>query len=158
MCHWFDSRWHHQPKDLQINDLDLQVFLSFWSWQWFCRTSSKKTTQKCFKVFHCVSLGFAVFAQKFVHRVSGSLAMANLKLYLDGRRLKADGTALLKISLSHLRQVRYVSLGLSLKPCMWDSERCRVTDKHPSHLLRYFISFIIDCEISDFTRICQAIF
>ncbi len=60
--------------------------------------------------------------------------MANLKLYLDGRRLKADGTALLKISLSHLRQVRYVSLGLSLKPCMWDSERCRVTDKHPSHL------------------------
>ena len=60
--------------------------------------------------------------------------MANLKLYLDGRRLKADGTALLKISLSHLRQVRYVSLGLSLKPCMWDSEHCRVTDKHPSHL------------------------
>ena len=60
--------------------------------------------------------------------------MANLKLYLDGRRLKADGTALLKISVSHQRQVRYVSLGLSLKPCMWDSEHCRVTDKHPSHL------------------------
>lgn len=60
--------------------------------------------------------------------------MANLKLYLDGRRLKADGTALLKISVSHLRQVRYVSLGLSLKPGVWDSEHCRVTEKHPSHL------------------------
>lgn len=60
--------------------------------------------------------------------------MANLKLYLDGRRLKADGTALLKISVSHLRQVRYVSLGLSLKPGVWDSEHGRVTDKHPSHL------------------------
>lgn len=66
--------------------------------------------------------------------MSALLTMANLKLYLDGRRLKADGTALLKISVSHLRQVRYVSLGLSLKPCVWDSERCRVTDKHPSHL------------------------
>lgn len=60
--------------------------------------------------------------------------MANLKLYLDVRRLKADGTALLKISVSHLRRVRYVSLGLSLKPGVWDPERCRVTDKHPSHL------------------------
>ena len=57
-----------------------------------------------------------------------------LKLYLDGRRLKADGTALLKISVSHLRQVRYVSLGLSLNPDLWDAERCRITDKHPSHL------------------------
>jgi len=60
--------------------------------------------------------------------------MANLKLYLDARRLKMDGSALLKISVSHLRQVRYVSLGLSIKPSLWDSERCRVTDKHPSHL------------------------
>lgn len=60
--------------------------------------------------------------------------MANLKLYLDGRRLKSDGTALLKISVSHLRKVRYVSLGLSLRPAMWDAERCRVTDRHPSHL------------------------
>lgn len=60
--------------------------------------------------------------------------MASLKIYLDGRRLKADGTALLKISVSHLRQVRYVSLGMSLKPGVWDSEHCRVTDKHPSHL------------------------
>lgn len=60
--------------------------------------------------------------------------MANLKLYLDCRRLKADGSALLKISVSHLRQVRYVSLGLSLKPALWDADLCRVTDKHPSHL------------------------
>lgn len=60
--------------------------------------------------------------------------MANLKLYLDSRRLKTDGTALLKISVSHLRQVRYVSLGLSIRPEMWDSERDRVSDKHPSRL------------------------
>ena len=85
-------------------------------------------------MFHCVLFGFAVFAQKFAHCVSVLLVMANIKLYLDVRRLKADGTALLKISVSHLRRVRYVSLGLSLMPCMWDSERCRVTDKHPSHL------------------------
>lgn len=70
----------------------------------------------------------------FAHSVSVLLTMANLKLYLDGRRLKSDGTALLKISLSHQRQVRYVSLGFSLKPCMWDSQHCRVTEKHPSHL------------------------
>lgn len=60
--------------------------------------------------------------------------MANLKLYLDSRRLKADGTAPLKISVSHRRSVRYVSLGLSLKPCVWDSALCRVNEKHPSHL------------------------
>lgn len=60
--------------------------------------------------------------------------MANLKLYLDCRRLKADGTAALKISVSHQRQVRYVSLGLSLDPCMWDPDRCRVIEKCPSHL------------------------
>lgn len=60
--------------------------------------------------------------------------MAKLKLYLDARRLKSDGTALLKISVSHLRQVRYVSLGLSLKPDEWDAERSRVTASHPSHL------------------------
>lgn len=75
-----------------------------------------------------------LFAQKFAHFGSALLTMANLKLYLDGRRLKSDGTALLKISVSHLRQVRYVSLGLSLKPGVWDAALCRVTDKHPSHL------------------------
>ncbi len=95
---------------------------------------SKKTTSQCFKVFQSVSFGFTLFVQKFAHCGSALLTMANLKLYLDGRRLKSDGTALLKISVSHLRKVRYVSLGLSLKPAQWDAERYRVTDRHPSHL------------------------
>ncbi len=85
-------------------------------------------------MFQRVPIGSTLFAQKFAHFGSALLTMASLKLYLDGRRLKSDGTALLKISVSHLRQVRYVSLGLSLKPGVWDSEHCRVTDKHPSHL------------------------
>lgn len=75
-----------------------------------------------------------MFAQLFANFVSVLLTMANLKIYLDGRRLKADGTAPLKIFISHMRQVRYVSLGISLNPCMWDAERCMVTDEHPSHL------------------------
>lgn len=60
--------------------------------------------------------------------------MASLKFYLDTRRLKADGSALLKISVTHSRAVRYISLGFSLKPSLWDSKRGRITEAHPSHL------------------------
>lgn len=59
--------WHHFAKGLQISDLDLQAFSSFLALAVVLPLLVKKTTQKCFKLFHCVSFGFALFAQKFAH-------------------------------------------------------------------------------------------
>ena len=59
--------------------------------------------------------------------------MATIKFYLDGRRPRKDGTCLLKLSVSHQRQVRYVSLGIYLPPGCWDAARGVVLSSHPGH-------------------------
>lgn len=59
--------------------------------------------------------------------------MANIRLYLDGRRPRKDGTCLLKLSVSHQRQVRYVSLGIYLLPSCWDAGQGVVLRSHPAH-------------------------
>lgn len=56
--------------------------------------------------------------------------MVKIKSYLDVRRPRLDGSCLLKLSICHHRSVRYVSLGLYVKPEFWKSGR--VSDSYPN--------------------------
>lgn len=53
--------------------------------------------------------------------------MITTKLYLDTRRLKDDGTAPLKLSVTNNRKVTYINLGINVKPTNWDSKTLQVT-------------------------------
>lgn len=57
--------------------------------------------------------------------------MATVNLYLDRRRAKSDGSHLLKLSVTHQRAVRYISLGIYLSQEQWDGSA--VISSHPLH-------------------------
>lgn len=58
--------------------------------------------------------------------------MATLKVYLDKRSMKADGTHVLRIAVNHRGGTAFISLSAAVKASEWDSMRCKVkgrTDK-----------------------------
>ena len=75
--------------------------------------------------------------------------MITTKLYLDTRRLKDDGTAPLKLSVTNNRKVTYINLGINLKPTHWNSKSLQVTGLQKATLnqqiatLKYEIETII---------------
>lgn len=56
--------------------------------------------------------------------------MATCKITQDTRRAKDDGTAPIKLTISHKGRSSHISLGFSVSPKCWDAESCRVI-KHP---------------------------
>ncbi|MCD8386489.1 MAG: site-specific integrase [Bacteroidales bacterium] len=56
--------------------------------------------------------------------------MAKISIYLDTRRPDKDGACPLALSLFHQGKTRYVRIGITLPPCMWDGQR--VIKCHPA--------------------------
>ena len=52
--------------------------------------------------------------------------MATLKLYLDARTSKADGTCSLKIAVNHQGSTAFINLNISISPNHWDKRACKV--------------------------------
>lgn len=57
--------------------------------------------------------------------------MANVSIYLDTRRMKSDGTCLLKMAVRAKKLARYISLDIYLSPDQWDDETKSVKENHP---------------------------
>lgn len=57
--------------------------------------------------------------------------MATTKLYLDTRRLRADGTCPLTLGITHRGKTARYNLGITLLPSQWDARTGRVLN-HPS--------------------------
>lgn len=58
--------------------------------------------------------------------------MSSLKLFLDTRTVRKDGTCQLKIIVSHANRMAHISLGIYLKPSQWDTAACRAVGNAPS--------------------------
>lgn len=58
--------------------------------------------------------------------------MPSLKLSLDTRSVRKDGTCQLKIIVSHANRMAHISLGIYLKPSQWDAAACRVVGNAPN--------------------------
>ena len=75
--------------------------------------------------------------------------MITTKLYLDTRRLKDDGTAPLKLSVTNNRKTTYINLGINLRPIHWDDKSLQVLGSQKIMLnqqiatLKYEIEIII---------------
>ena len=54
------------------------------------------------------------------------------KLYLDTRRVRADGNSQLKLNVSVNRKTTQIPMGIALRPVDWDSERERILSSYPS--------------------------
>lgn len=53
--------------------------------------------------------------------------MANAKLYLDARKPKKDGTAPVKILLTHHGTKTYIQTGIAIEPKQWNALTCKMT-------------------------------
>ncbi len=58
--------------------------------------------------------------------------MANLKLLLDTRRIKSDGTFNVIFRITHLRKVYTINSGISLEDKFWNSQNSEVFKAHPN--------------------------
>ncbi len=77
--------------------------------------------------------------------------MANLKLLLDTRRAKCDGTFNVIFRITHLRKVYTINSGVSIHELYWDSSFRRINKAHPN-------SKLLNIKLSkDYYKIEQAI-
>lgn len=67
-----------------------------------------------------------LFANGLMFANATNTIMITTKLYLDTRRLKDDGTAPLKLSVTNNRKTTYINLGINLRPIHWDSKSLQV--------------------------------
>ena len=82
--------------------------------------------------------------------------MATTKLYLDNRRLKDDGTAPIKITISHNRKATHLPTGICVRPEHWDNRSLQVVGITTKHQLNRQIASIkheVDSIIMDIKRI-----
>ena len=82
--------------------------------------------------------------------------MATTKLYLDNRRLKDDGTAPIKITISHNRKATHLPTGICVRPEHWDNRSLQVvgiTTKHQLNRQIASIKYEVDSIIMDIKRI-----
>tara|TARA_R110001606_G_scaffold364204_1_gene518558 strand:- start:10736 stop:11944 length:1209 start_codon:yes stop_codon:yes gene_type:complete len=61
--------------------------------------------------------------------------MASLKLLLDTRRVKSDGTFNVIFRITHLRKVYTINSGISLKELFWNDQSSEVLKEHPNSKL-----------------------
>lgn len=65
--------------------------------------------------------------------------MATLKLYLDKRSVKEDGTCAIRIAVNHRGATSYISVSQSVKPTEWDGTKCRVRNRPDKDMLNTFL-------------------
>lgn len=65
--------------------------------------------------------------------------MATLKLYLDKRSIKEDGTCAIRIAVNHRGSTSYISISQSVKPNEWDSSKCRVVKRPDKDMLNTYL-------------------
>lgn len=66
--------------------------------------------------------------------------MATIKLYLDKRSQRRDGTFQLKISLTHNRKSALLPIGITLLPSQWNEKTCKVSGTTNNEFLNGFIA------------------
>lgn len=71
--------------------------------------------------------------------------MVTLSIYLDCRRQKSDGNFPLKLSVCLNSQVRFLSLGISLRVEQWDVRNCSVSSRHPN--CRLLNNHLAECRL-----------
>jgi len=77
--------------------------------------------------------------------------MASLKLLLDTRRVKSDGTFNVIFRITHLRKVYTINSGVSIHELYWDSSFRRINKAHPN-------SKLLNIKLSkDYYKIVQVI-
>ena len=66
--------------------------------------------------------------------------MATLKLYLDQRSPKQDGTCALRLSVNHRGTTAFINIYVSVHPSQWDSVRSRVRNRTDKDSLNSYLS------------------
>lgn len=79
--------------------------------------------------------------------------MANAKLYLDARALKKDGTAPVKILLTHRGTKTYMPTGISIEPKQWNAATCRMT----SGARRSIINATLDSKLRSVENVLESL-
>lgn len=65
--------------------------------------------------------------------------MATLKLYLDKRSKKEDGTCAIRIAVNHRGMTSYISISQSVKAAEWDDAKCRIVKRPDKDFLNEYI-------------------
>lgn len=65
--------------------------------------------------------------------------MATLKLYLDKRSTKEDGTVAIRIAVNHRGTTSYISVSQSIRPAEWDAVKCRVIKRPDKDMLNTYL-------------------
>lgn len=79
--------------------------------------------------------------------------MANAKLYLDARRLKDDGTAPVKILLTHRSTTAFILTGIYIEPKSWNA----ATRKMTSGARRSTINATLDAKLRSVDNVLEAL-
>lgn len=65
--------------------------------------------------------------------------MATIKLYLDTRRAKADGTYPIRLAVNNHGETAFISLGQSVKKDEWDKRQCRIKKRPDRDFLNDYL-------------------
>lgn len=65
--------------------------------------------------------------------------MATIKLYLDIRRAKADGTFSIRLAVNNHGETAFISLGQSVKKDEWDKRQCRIKKRPDRDFLNDYL-------------------
>lgn len=65
--------------------------------------------------------------------------MATIKLYLDTRRAKADGTFSIRLAVNNHGETAFISLGQSVKKDEWDKRQCRIKKRPDRDFLNDYL-------------------
>lgn len=71
--------------------------------------------------------------------------MATIKLYLDTRRAKADGTFSIRLAVNNHGETAFISLGQSVKKDEWDKRQCRIKKRPDRDFLNDYLRDRYDC-------------
>lgn len=65
--------------------------------------------------------------------------MATLRLYLDTRSKRADGTSALRLAVNHHGQTAFITLGQYIKADEWDKRLCKVRKRYDKDAINDFL-------------------
>lgn len=65
--------------------------------------------------------------------------MATIKLYLDTRRAKSDGTFSIRLAVNNHGETAFISLGQSVKKDEWDKRQCRIKKRPDRDFLNDYL-------------------
>ena len=79
--------------------------------------------------------------------------MATLKLYLDQRSPKQDGTCALRLSVNHRGTTAFINIYVSVLPSQWDNVRSRVRNRTDKDSLNGYLSE----RLTHYSKLLQAV-